>query len=165
NAIARGPALASSCLLFMNSIESKHNDVPETQPNGEHAVAPQASASPGANRLLAYPPQSSADAESKDGPATKSPSKRIRIAAITVAVILMGWLALGFIPRWRQRQAANADTSQLLIPTVSVVSPLPEKAGDGLRLPAEIRPWLEASIFSRAYGYLKSWIADIVAHY
>ena len=148
----------------MNSIESKQNDVPETQPNGEHAVAPQASASPGANRLLAYPPQSSAAAESKDGPATKSPSKRIRIAALSVAVILMGGLALGFVPRLRQRKAANADTSQLLIPTVSVVSPLPEKAGDGLRLPAEIRPWLEASIFARANGYLKSWIADIGAH-
>src|ERR1039458_7817268 len=47
---------------------------------------------------------------------------------------------------------------------VSVVSPAPEKAADGLVLPAEIKPWLEASIYARANGYLKNWIADIGAH-
>jgi RND family efflux transporter MFP subunit len=31
-------------------------------------------------------------------------------------------------------------------------------------LPAEIRPWREASIYARANGYLKDWIADIGAH-
>ena len=47
---------------------------------------------------------------------------------------------------------------------MSVVSPSTAKAGDGLVLPAEIKPWLEASIYARANGYLKSWIADIGAH-
>jgi RND family efflux transporter MFP subunit len=31
-------------------------------------------------------------------------------------------------------------------------------------LPAEIKPWQEASIFSRVNGYLKSWVVDIGAH-
>ena len=31
-------------------------------------------------------------------------------------------------------------------------------------LPAEIKPWLEASIFARVSGYLKDWRADIGAH-
>jgi RND family efflux transporter MFP subunit len=31
-------------------------------------------------------------------------------------------------------------------------------------LPAEIRPWREASIYARANGYLKDWVADIGAH-
>jgi RND family efflux transporter MFP subunit len=31
-------------------------------------------------------------------------------------------------------------------------------------LPAEVRPWQEASIFSRVNGYLKSWLVDIGAH-
>jgi len=31
-------------------------------------------------------------------------------------------------------------------------------------LPAEVKPWLEASIFARANGYLKNWVADIGAH-
>jgi RND family efflux transporter MFP subunit len=54
--------------------------------------------------------------------------------------------------------------NQLVIPTVSVVSPVPEKQGEGMVLPAEIRPWQEASIFARANGYLKDWVADIGAH-
>ncbi len=54
--------------------------------------------------------------------------------------------------------------SQLEIPTVSVVSPAPGKPGNGLVLPAEIRPWREASIYARANGYLKDWVADIGAH-
>jgi RND family efflux transporter MFP subunit len=90
--------------------------------------------------------------------------KRNRIAGIMAALIVIVGLTLGFLPRWRQRQVAMADSDQLAIPTVSVVSPSPEKAGDGLVLPAEIRPWLEASIYARANGYLKSWIADIGAH-
>jgi RND family efflux transporter MFP subunit len=80
------------------------------------------------------------------------------------ALILIGALALGFIPRWRQRRVATADMNQLAIPTVLVVSPAPEKAGDGLILPAEIKPWREASIYARANGYLKDWVADIGAH-
>ena len=31
-------------------------------------------------------------------------------------------------------------------------------------LPAEIRPWREASIYARANGYLKDWVADIGGH-
>jgi RND family efflux transporter MFP subunit len=38
------------------------------------------------------------------------------------------------------------------------------KPADGLVLAAEIRPWLEASIYARANGYLKNWVADIGAH-
>ncbi len=148
----------------MNSIEPKHNDVPETQPNGEHAVAPQASASPGTNRLLACPPQSSAPAESQDKAAAKPPAKRARIAAAIIALVIIGGLALGFLPRWRQSRLTMTDTSQLAIPSVSVVSPTTGTAGGGLVLPAEVRPWLEASIFARANGYLKNWVADIGAH-
>jgi len=147
----------------MNSDELKHNEVPETQPNGEHAVAPQTSASPEANRLLAYPPQSSAAAESQDKPAAKPSSKRARIAG-SIILVVIGGLALGFVPRWRQSRLTVTDTSQLAIPSVSVVSPTTGTAGGGLVLPAEVKPWLEASIYARANGYLKNWVADIGAH-
>jgi len=148
----------------MNSDELKHNEVAETQPNGEHAVARQASASPGANRLLADPHQSAAPAESQDKPAAKSPSKRARIAGAIILLVIIGGLALGFLPRWRQSRLTLTDTSQLAIPSVSVVSPTTGTAGGGLVLPAEVKPWLEASIYARANGYLKNWVADIGAH-
>jgi RND family efflux transporter MFP subunit len=107
------------------------------------------------------PPQ---NAGTMEQPATKSPANRRVIAAAVLALMIVGGLALGFVPRWRQRAAAKADTSQLAIPTVSVVSLTAGKPGDGLILPAEIRPWREASIYARANGYLKNWVADIGAH-
>src|SRR5229473_6442752 len=103
------------------------------------------------------------DVTSRPAQAKKSPKRRL-IAATVVGLMVIGGLVLGYFPRWRQRQTATADMNQLAIPTVSVVSPAPGKPGNGLVLPAEIRPWREASIFARANGYLKDWVADIGAH-
>ena len=79
-------------------------------------------------------------------------------------LVVAGGLIAGFLPRWRENRAAVADMSELAIPTVAVVSPVPGKKESGLVLPAEIRPWKEASIYARANGYLKNWVADIGAH-
>lgn len=73
-------------------------------------------------------------------------------------------LQAGFIPRWKQQQISAADTSQLAVQTVAVVSPRLVTPGSGLDLPAEVKPWQEASIYSRVNGYLKSWLVDIGAH-
>jgi membrane fusion protein (multidrug efflux system) len=86
-----------------------------------------------------------------------------RILIVGGAVVLIA-LIVGFIPQVRQRQIATADTIQLAIPAVAVVSPAANTPGSGLNLPAEVRPWQEASIFSRVNGYLKSWLVDIGAH-
>ncbi|HTD66018.1 MAG TPA: efflux RND transporter periplasmic adaptor subunit [Candidatus Limnocylindria bacterium] len=110
------------------------------------------------------PMESPENAGTMRQPAAKSAAKRRVIAAIVIALIIAGGLVLGFVPRWRQRGVAQADTSQLAIPTVSVVSLTPGHAGDALMLPAEIRPWREAAIYARANGYLKDWVADIGAH-
>jgi len=94
----------------------------------------------------------------------KSPPRKLMIAIVVFSVLVIGALVLGFIPRWRQREVANADTSQLQITTVSVVSPAPGNPETSLMLPAEIHPWLEASVYAQASGYLKDWVADIGAH-
>ena len=86
-----------------------------------------------------------------------------RIAVVGAAVLLAA-LVVGFVPRLSQRKRAASDTNQLAVPSVSVVSPTTGAPPDGLMLPAEVRPWQEASIFSRVNGYLKSWIVDIGAH-
>jgi membrane fusion protein, multidrug efflux system len=86
-----------------------------------------------------------------------------RILIVGGAVFLIALVA-GFIPQLRERQIATADTKELAIPTVTVVSPSANPVGSGLNLPAEVRPWQDASIFSRVNGYLKSWLVDIGAH-
>jgi membrane fusion protein, multidrug efflux system len=88
----------------------------------------------------------------------------MRSATIIIPLVIVGGLLLGFLPRWHERRTAVSDMNQLAIPTVSVVSLTSLKRVDGLILPAEIRPWREASIYARANGYLKDWVADIGAH-
>jgi membrane fusion protein (multidrug efflux system) len=91
----------------------------------------------------------------------KPGSRRLFIigGALLIAAIIAGvW------PRLSQRRQATADTQQLALQSVTVVSPSAGAPSDGLMLPAEIKPWQEASIFSRVNGYLKSWVVDIGAH-
>jgi len=86
-----------------------------------------------------------------------------RVAFLLAALLLIGAVA-GFVPRLRQRHAAQNDIAALATATVTVVSPEPGKAEDGLLLPAEVEPLLTASIFAQVNGYLKSWNVDIGAH-
>lgn len=94
---------------------------------------------------------------------TTSPVKLSRVGAVIVALIVIGFLA-GFLPRWHQRSTVRAETLDLAMPSVSVVSPRPGQTPGGLVIPAEVKPLLEAPIFSRANGYLKRWLVDIGAH-
>src|SRR4030095_11036878 len=85
-----------------------------------------------------------------------------RIALILAVLILIGAVA-GFIPRLLQRREAQNDISPLATTTVTVVSPEPGKADDGLVLTAAVQPMRQASIFARVSGYLKKWNVDIGA--
>src|SRR5450432_3946469 len=84
----------------------------------------------------------------KDGPGKPVFGKRgsRRLVIIGVALLVLALVA-GFVPRLSQRKQAASDTNQLAIPTVSVVSPTTGAPPDGLMLPAEVKPWQEASIF------------------
>jgi membrane fusion protein, multidrug efflux system len=100
--------------------------------------------------------------ENKGNPVRPRPRFR-RIIVVGGALLLIA-LVVGFIPQWQQRQTATADTNQLAIATVGVVTPTLTTPNSGLDLPAEVKPWQEASIFARANGFLKSWLVDIGAH-
>jgi membrane fusion protein (multidrug efflux system) len=100
----------------------------------------------------------------EDKAAPVRPWRRLRRIMIVGGAMLVIALVVGFIPQWRQRQTAAADTNQLAVSTVAVVTPTLTMPGSGLNLPAEVKPWQEASIFARANGFLKSWLVDIGAH-
>jgi membrane fusion protein, multidrug efflux system len=101
-------------------------------------------------------------AEPKAGPSRAR--RRHRVILMSGGVLFIIALVAGFIPQLRQRQTATADTNQLAISTVAVVSPTVTTPGSGLNLPAEVKPWQEASIYARVNGYLKNWLVDIGAH-
>src|SRR2546428_1083572 len=90
--------------------------------------------------------------------------RRHRFILMSGGAMLLVALVGGFVPQVRQRQTATADTKELAIPTVAVVSPISNTSGSGLNLPAGVKPWQEASIFARVNGYLKDWLVDIGAH-
>src|SRR5256885_12582108 len=90
--------------------------------------------------------------------------RRHRYILMSGGALLLIALVGGFVPQFRQRQVATADTKELAIPTVAVVSPTATTPGSGLNLPAEVKPWQEASIYARVNGYLKDWLVDIGAH-
>jgi RND family efflux transporter MFP subunit len=58
----------------------------------------------------------------------------------------------------------GAETLELAIPSVTVVSPKPGQSTSSLALPAEIKPLVEAPIHARANGYLKRRFVDIGDH-
>ena len=89
--------------------------------------------------------------------------RRHRYILMSGGALFLIALVGGFFPQFRQRQIATVDTKELAIPTVVVVSPTITTPGSGLNLPAEVKPWQEASIFARVNGYLKDWLVDIGA--
>jgi membrane fusion protein (multidrug efflux system) len=94
-------------------------------------------------------------------PATNGSAISLRRGALVVLVLLIGGAFAGLLPRWRLRQAVLAETRELAILTVAVVSPSPGNPTPGLTLPAEIKPLVEAPIYSRSSGYLKRYLVDI----
>jgi RND family efflux transporter MFP subunit len=90
--------------------------------------------------------------------------RRLYLILLGSGMLLAIALLAGFIPRWQQRQQSAADTSQLAVQTVALVSPQSVTPNSGLDLPAEVKPWQEASIYSRVNGYLKNWYVDIGTH-
>jgi RND family efflux transporter MFP subunit len=90
----------------------------------------------------------------------QSLAKLGRIVGALAVIIVVAFL-VGLIPRWHQSAAVESETRELAIVTVSVVSPAPNENSAGLSVPAEIKPWIEIPIYSRAYGYLKVLKVDI----
>jgi RND family efflux transporter MFP subunit len=91
-------------------------------------------------------------------------SGKLRLALAVIIVLVVTGVAAGLIPRFRQQTELAAETRQLSVPTVTVVSPRPGQSTSGLPLPAEIKPWVEAPIYARANGYLKHRLVDIGTH-
>jgi len=88
-------------------------------------------------------------------------SVKFSVAGAIIVVLIITGVGAGFIPRSRQHTELAAKTRELSVPTVTVVTPKPGQSDYSLRLPAEIKPWIEAPIYARANGYLKDRLVDI----
>jgi RND family efflux transporter MFP subunit len=156
---------------FMNIVELQQDGATGSQRNGEHqtvlrtsgrkaGLAPAHETAPSHFSAGAQPLNKNREEQSAVTPSVR----RKWIAETVVLLIIISGLVLGFLPRWHGPYTGIEEVNQPAIPTVSVVSLTPLISGNGLILPADIRPWREASISACADGYLKDWAADMGVH-
>ena len=93
-------------------------------------------------------------------PVRPLPLGRITVVAVLVLVVAV---AVGLLPRWRERAALQVETRELALPTVLVTKPVPGKPGAPQPFSAEVKAYMEASLYGRANGYVKRWLVDLGA--
>jgi RND family efflux transporter MFP subunit len=84
--------------------------------------------------------------------------KRFLWILLFAAVMLAIW---GVVSRVRGREKIGQETSQEAIPVVRTAKPTASPASDELVLPGNVTAFIEAPIYARTSGYLKSWYTDI----
>jgi RND family efflux transporter MFP subunit len=84
---------------------------------------------------------------------------------LAIVVIGVGALLIsGIWSRVRTRTTLGAETAQIAITSVSVVSPQRTAPAQEIILPGNVQPFITSPIYSRTNGYLKKWYFDIGAH-
>jgi len=100
---------------------------------------------------------------SKDAAVGKSRHGRWLYFAIAL-VVAVTLLATGIWSRVKAKKNLNAETAQVALTAVSVVSPKQASPAQEIILPGNVQPFITAPIYSRTNGYLKKWFFDIGAH-
>jgi RND family efflux transporter MFP subunit len=112
-----------------------------------------------ARRTLHNPPEQPMP-DTETDPRGEPPSHIARYAwiALVLALILAAW---GIISRVHARSQLAKETSTEAIPQVSTLLPGRSPASEELVLPGSVQAFIEAPIYARTSGYLKSWSTDI----
>jgi RND family efflux transporter MFP subunit len=82
------------------------------------------------------------------------------IAVVVVAVLLVS----GIVSRVRAQKTLKAETAQVALTAVSVVSPKQTAPAEEIILPGNVQPFINSPVYARTNGYLKKWYFDIGAH-
>jgi RND family efflux transporter MFP subunit len=96
-------------------------------------------------------------------PRVKS-ATHIRWLVLAIALIVTAaLLASGIWSRVKANRKLGAETSQVAVTAVSVVSPKQTAPAQEIILPGNVQPFISSPIYARTNGYLKSWNVDIGA--
>jgi RND family efflux transporter MFP subunit len=91
-------------------------------------------------------------------------SKRGWLIAGAFLVVFGGIVVYGMLSRHWQGNTVRAETAQMAVPSVSVVTPQHTAPSQEIVLPGNVQPFISSPIYARTNGYLKNWYADIGAH-
>jgi RND family efflux transporter MFP subunit len=97
---------------------------------------------------------------SNDAETRQRPHRRwlgLAIALIAIATLLV----TGILSRVRARTALKAETAQVALTAVSVVSPKQSAPAEEIILPGNVQPFITSPIYARTNGYLRKWYVDI----
>ena len=84
----------------------------------------------------------------------------VSLAVILVAAVFIS----GVWSRVSARKTLNAETAQVALTAVSVVSPQQTAPAEEIVLPGNVQPFITSPIYARTSGYLRKWTVDIGAH-
>jgi RND family efflux transporter MFP subunit len=91
------------------------------------------------------------------------PQTWLKPALVTGIVVVVVIVAIGLLGRVFANQTLKTWTAAEAIPTVQVIAPAEDGAGQTLALPGNVQAFYNASIHARVSGYLKHWYQDIGA--
>jgi len=94
----------------------------------------------------------------------RRPAYRRWLVMGIVVIVVAGLLASGIWSRVKARTALRAQTAQVALTAVSVVSPQRTTPAQEIILPGNVQPFITSPIYSRTNGYLQKWYVDIGAH-
>jgi multidrug efflux system membrane fusion protein len=91
------------------------------------------------------------------------PQKWLKPTLIAIAVVVVVIVTAGLLGRVFASQTLKRWTAAEAVPTVQVIAPTLDGAGQTLALPGSVQAFYNASIHARVSGYLKRWYQDIGA--
>ena len=86
------------------------------------------------------------------------------LGVATALMLIAALLASGIWSRVRARKTLNAETAQVAVTAVSVVSPKKTAPAEEIILPGNVQPFISSPIYARTNGYVRKWYVDIGAH-
>jgi RND family efflux transporter MFP subunit len=95
---------------------------------------------------------------------TKKGARKSWLVLVVASVVIAALLVSGIWSRVRARTTLKAETAQVALTAVSVVSPKQTAPTQELILPGNMQPFITSPIYARTNGYLRKWYVDIGAH-
>ncbi len=95
---------------------------------------------------------------------TRKGPRKSWLVLVVALVVVAALLVSGIWSRVRARTTLKAETAQVALTAVSVVSPKQTAPAQEIILPGNVQPFITSPIYARTNGYLRKWYADIGAH-
>jgi len=94
---------------------------------------------------------------------TRKGPRKSWLLLVVALVVVAALLVSGIWSRVRARTTLKAETAQVALTAVSVVSPKQTAPTEEIILPGNVQPFITSPIYARTNGYLRKWYVDIGA--